>query len=685
MSQIVEGWDLSYTQNRELSWLKFNERVLQEAADPTVPLMERLRFVSIFTSNLDEFFMVRVGSLFDLNAVFPKKIDNKSGKTAIQQLDAIYEAVRPLISLRDEIYADLMEQLKEEGIVDVPYRQLRGEEKDYVQDYYKNRVYPLLVPQIIDRSHPFPHLKNKRLYAVALLKHHDRRMLGIVGVPEEVPPILVLPGQAMRFVRMEDVLQGNLKKIFKIYPVAEKCVITVTRNADISYDDGDEFEDDRLDFRSQMMKLLRKRENLAPVRLEMQGNAPTLQKLLQEKLKLTAQQTYICQCPMVLKYVYRFDQCDASLYYPPHQAEYSADLQPNAPVWPQVQKRDVLLFYPYHTMKPFLNLLKEAGRDPAVRSIQITIYRVANKSAVIKYLCEAAENGKNVTVLVELRARFDERNNIEWAKELEEAGCTVVYGIDHFKCHSKICLITRQEEDGSFSHVTHIGTGNFNEKTANLYTDFSLLTADPAIAKDALTFFKNMLIGDLYGSYDKLLVAPCNVKSELMHMIEQEIEKGEEGHIILKINSLTERDLIDKLAKASQAGVKIELIVRGICCLLPGISKKTKNIRIINIVGRFLEHSRVYCFGDGDERKIYISSADLMTRNQTRRVEIACPVQSPEIKAWLSHYLQILLSDNVKARCLMPSGNYEKIKADGKEPLSSQEYFETNLHGMYQE
>ena len=683
MSQTVEGRDLSYTQNRELSWLQFNRRVLEEATDPTVPLMERLRFVSIFTSNLDEFFMVRVGSLLDLTAMLAKKIDNKSGKTPAEQLEMIFDAVHPLISLRDTVYQDLMKQMKKEGIVDVPYDQLRGKEKEYVQKYYKERIYPLLSPQIIDRSHPFPHLKNKVLYTAALLKHKEHKMLGIVGVPEEVPPILILPGKGLRFVRVEDVLLAHLKKIFKIYHVAEQCVITVTRNADISYDE-DEFEQDTVDFRSQMVKLLRKREYLAPVRLEMQGPpVPALQKMLQRMLKLNPRQTYTSQCPLVLKYVYSFNQCEPELYYPQHQPQYPADLNPQQPLWPQIQERDQLLFYPYHSMQPFLSLLKEAGNDPKVRSIQITVYRVANKSAVIKHLCAAAENGKNVTVLVELRARFDEKNNIEWAKELEEAGCKIIYGLDGYKCHSKICLITRQEDDNTFSYVTQIGTGNFNEKTAALYTDFALLTADKTIAQDAVDFFRNMLIGDLHGSYQQLLVAPESMKHGILRLIDQEIEKGKEGHIILKINSLTERDLIDKLSKASKAGVKIELIIRGICCLLPGISRKTKNITVRSIVGRYLEHSRVYCFGDGEERQIYISSADLMTRNQEHRVEIACPIHSENLKKWFNEYLDILLKDNVKARQMLPSGNYERLPQD-QPPLCCQEYFEQHLPHFYE-
>ena len=677
MPQAAEAFDLSYTQNRELSWLKFNARVLDEAADPSVPLMERLRFISIFTSNLDEFFMVRVGSLFDLNVMLPNEIDNKSGDTPREQLEEIFMAVRPLIKHRDAIYQDVCYELEKHGIKNISVNELAGKDKEYVSNYYNDRIRPLISPQIIDANHPFPHLKNKELYAAAILEDDGRHMLGIVGVPEPVPPIITLPGQEGRFVRTEDIILHNMKKIFKIYHIAEKCIISVTRNADISYDD-DKFDEDYIDFRTHMAKLLRQRERLAPVRLEMQGDAPILRTMLEEKLKLSRGQTYICSCPLNLKYVYKIKSTDKSLYYDSYTPIFPDYLSESMPMWEQIKQRDVLLFYPYHSMKPFLKLLKESAADPDVVSIQITIYRLARNSAVVKHLCAAAENGKSVTVIVELRARFDEKNNIEWAQELEQSGCNVIYGIEDYKCHSKICLITRQEKNGHISYITQIGTGNYNENTAALYTDFCLFTADKAIALDAVDFFHNMLIGGLEGSYKKLLVAPSSMKSSLMELIDDEIDKGSDGHIIIKVNSITERDLIDKLAEASQHGVKVELIVRGICCIVPGIADKTENITVISIVGRFLEHSRVYCFGDGDDRKIYISSADVMTRNQTRRVEIACPVESEEIHNWLSSYLDILLKDNVKARFLLPSGDYINIEPGNTAPMSSQQYFMEN-------
>ena len=676
-TQSSSRLDLSYTQNRELSWLKFNARVLEEATDPTVPLMERLRFISIFTSNLDEFFMVRVGSLFDLDAMLPDEVDNKSGKTPRQQLDLIFEAVRPLIRFRDNVYAEVSRALAAKGVEAVPVDKLTGADKQFVQDWYKQRIHPLLSPQIIDRSHPFPHLKNKALYAAALLQERGKQLLGIVGVPEQVPAILLLPGQNGRFVRTEDVLLSHVKKIFKIYRLEEQCVVSVTRNADLTYDD-DKFDESAPDFRTAMVKLLRRRDRLAPVRLEMQGQAPGLQQMLEQMLKLSPQQTYACSCPLSLGWAYQLNDCDPSLYYTPYTPVYPAYLDPQVSMWEQVQQRDVLLFYPYQSMQPFLDLLKEAAADPQVVSIQMTIYRLARHSAVVKHLCDAAENGKAVTVLVELRARFDERNNIEWAQALEEAGCRVLYGSEQYKCHSKICLITRQEKTG-LSYVTQIGTGNYNEKTAALYTDFSLMTADPVIAEDAVTFFQNMLIDDMHSDYQKLLVAPFSMKDVLLRLIDGEIARGSQGHIIMKVNSVTERELIDKLAQASQAGVRVELIVRGICCLVPGVPGKTDRITVTSIVGRFLEHSRVYCFGDGALRQLYISSADIMTRNQNRRVEIACPVESPEIRDWMSHYLDVLLHDNTKARRLLPSGDYIRVDQVDAPALTAQQYFMEHL------
>ena len=674
MSQSNKKYDLSYTQNRELSWLKFNSRVIEEAADPSVPLMERLRFLSIFTGNLDEFFMVRVGSLFDLSVVTPKDRENKSGLTPDEQLSQIFDAVHPLIRQRDSIYHDLCRELEAAGVRNLSYHQLKDSNKAYIQGYYRENIRPLLSPQIIDRSHPFPHLKNKALYAAALLRdrENNRTLLGIAGVPDSIPPILFLPGRSTEFVRTEDIIQTHLRKIFKIYKIEESAIIAVTRNADISYDE--KFGDDTDDYRNHMAMLLRIRDKLAPVRMELQGNAPKLEILLRSMLKLKETQCYTCTCPLNLGYAYMLDACDKSLYHTAHQPVWPANLSRRLPMWKQIQNQDILLFYPYHSMDPFLNLLREASVDSRVQSIRITIYRLARNSAVAKYLCAAAENGKEVTVVMELRARFDEKNNIDWAEELEEAGCSIIYGLEGYKCHSKICLITRREDRGC-SYVTQIGTGNYNEKTSALYTDFSLLTASHSIAEDAVSFFDNMMIGNLRASYNKLLVAPVGLKPGILEAIDREICHGNEGRIIIKVNSVTERDLIDKLKEASCAGVKIDLIVRGICCIVPGIPGKTDNITVTSIVGRFLEHSRIYSFGTGARQRLYLSSADIMTRNQNRRVEIACPVEAQPLREWINSYLQRLLSDNLKARLLQPDGKYLRVHAENSTPLSVQQYY----------
>lgn len=671
--QNIQRWDLSYTQNRELSWLKFNERVLTEAEDSTVPLMERLRFVSIFTSNLDEFFMVRVGSLFDLNKLAPEETENKSGMTPAQQLERVFEAVRPLIVRRDEIYRTLMAELSEHGIEDVSYDRLSESEKNWVRNYYKEYIRPILSPQVIDRIHPFPHLRNKELYCAALLSSRGKNLLGVVDIPKSVPPVIMLPDSDGRYVRTEEIVCAHMRKLFKIYIVEEDAVISVTRNADISLDE-EKFDEDNPDFLHYMDVLLKKRDRLGPVRLEMQGSAPRLAKMLASSLKLEMKQVYSCACPLKLSYAYMLDGFAPELYNTPYTPVWPEYLDRAMPMRLQIQQRDVLLSYPYQTIQPFLDLLKQSAADPQVLSIKITIYRLARNSAIAKALCAAAENGKEVTVLMELRARFDERNNMEWAREMEEAGCRIIYGPEKIKCHAKICLITRREKNG-LSYITQIGTGNYNEKTSALYTDFCMMTADPAIARDAVAFFQNMLIGSLYGDYAKLLVAPNSMKNPLMHMIDREIAKGEKGRIIIKANSVTERDLIDKLSEASCAGVKIDLIIRGICCLLCGVEGKTENITVTSVVGRYLEHSRIYCFGEGEDRRIYLSSADIMTRNQTRRVEIACPVSSPEIQDVLVEYLRRMIADNMKARKLKSDGNYVRAEQRGEQPMSVQAYY----------
>lgn len=650
-------YDLSYTQNRELSWLKFNKRVLEEATDETVPLLERFKFISIFSSNLDEFFMVRVGSLFDLSIMTPKEKDNKSGKTPAEQLDDIFEAVKPLIEYRDKVYTNLMAELKDYGIADLSYAELSKNEKKFAENYYKMFIAPQLSPQIIDRSHPFPHLKNKALYAAAILTKGQKEHLGIVGVPETIEPVIKIEGTG-KYIRAEEIISAHLKDCFGSYKPVYHAVISVTRNADISMDE-EKFDEDAYDYRTHMSSLLKKRDRLAPVRLEIQGQKSPLAEHLAKRLGLSENQIFYSVCPLKTGYAFSLANYDKQLYYENFSPRYPDYISKTRSIISQIKQKDILLFYPYHSMQPFLSLLKEAASNPDVISIKITIYRLAHNSAVAKYLCEAAENGKEVTALVELRARFDEKNNIEWAKQLEESGCNVIYGLENFKCHSKVCLITLKGKN-SFSYITQIGTGNYNEKTSALYTDFSLMTANNSIAADAVNFFKNMLIGNLYGNYSELLVAPSSMKQSISRLIDAEAERGSEGLIIIKANSITERTLIDKLAEASQKGVRIHLIIRGICCLKPGIKGKTENITVTSIVGRFLEHSRIYIFGKGENAQIYLSSADIMTRNQTRRVEIACPVYDREITEFIINYTNRLLSDNVKSRKLTSDGSYIK-------------------------
>ena len=695
---VVKQRDLSFTQNRELSWLKFNERVLAQAVDPSLPLMERLRFVSIFTSNLDEFFMVRVGSLIDVDMLAPDERENKSGMTARQQVSAICDAVTPLIQRRDEIYRTLMNELDNAGVTEVSYDTLTAAQKVYVQEYYKENIRPLLSPQVIDRSHPFPHLKNKALYAAALLTFSGKpqgkqpqgkqpqgkqaaagkqqAVLGIVDVPPTLPRIIMLPGGDVRYIRTEAVIAAHIRKIFKIYDVGEQAVISITRNADISLSE-EQFDDESPDFLNFMRRLLKKRDRLAPVRLELEGKAPRLTKRLCEFLKLDAERVFSCECPLVLDYVDSIEKVPRTLFNAPHVPVYPDYLNPDRPVWEQIEQRDVLLFYPYQSMQPFLDLLRQSARDPNVVSIKITIYRLARNSAIAKALCAAAENGKEVTVLMELRARFDEQNNIDWAMELEEAGCRIIYGPEKLKCHAKLCLITRRER-GGLGYIAQVGTGNYNEKTSTLYTDFCMMTTDPVITRDAVNFFENMLIGNSAGEYEKLLVAPFAMKNRIMEMIDGQIARGSEGRIRVKANSVTDRELIDKLSEASCAGVKVDLIIRGICCLLPGVPGKTENITVTSVVGRFLEHSRIYAFGEGPEMKLYLSSADFMTRNQDRRVEVGGPVRSPEMKQFLEEYLNLLLADNTRAWRQDAEGIYTRLRPNGAEPIDVQAWYLTH-------
>lgn len=667
---------LDYTQNRELSWLRFNQRVLEEARDETVPLMERMKFVAIFTSNLDEFFMIRVGSLYDMAAVDNKKLDTKSGMTPKQQLEAIYQAVAPLYKERDKTYAEIKKQLKPYGVCGLDFKELEQQEKKYVKKYFKEQILPVLSPQIVDPNHPFPHLLNKEIYVVANLKQGSNTMTGIVPVPQYIPEVLYLPGHDIRYIRMEKVIMEYLELVFDKYEVSDKNYICVTRNADISPDD--EAYADNEDFRFIMKETLHKRRKMAVVRLETASPlGKEMEKYLCDRFKITPECIFRTKMPMKLGFIFAIadkipDSMKRALIDEPFSPQPSASLADGS-IMEQVKKKDVLLSFPYESMDPFLQLIREAASDPDVMTIKITIYRLAKKARLVEYLCAAAENGKEVTALIELRARFDEQNNIDWSERMEEAGCRVLYGFEDYKVHSKLCLITYRNKN-EIRYITQVGTGNYNEKTAKMYTDYSLITSDQEIGEDAAIFFKNMSIGNLDGVYDHLIVSPTSLKQKVLSLMDEEIRKGEHGRIVMKMNSLTDMDFIRKVSAASQAGVKIDLIVRGICCILPGIQGRTENLRVTSIVGRYLEHPRVFVFGTGDDAKVYIGSADMMTRNTEKRVEVACPIFDPKIRKKLMHDLNIMLADNVKARKMLSDGTYRK-KVQGERTVNAQETF----------
>ena len=678
---------LLYTQNRELSWLKFNQRVLEEARDPAVPLLERMKFVAIFTSNLDEFFMIRVGSLYDMAITDPKSVDSRSGMTPTEQLNAIYSAVAPLYKERDKTYSEIKKQLSPYGVCGLDYKELEQSEKKFVKKYFKEQILPVLSPQIVDSNHPFPHLLNKKIYVTVTLKPQNRlkqggkgnkqdNLLGIVPVPDYISDIVYLPGHDIRYIRVEKVILEFLDMIFSKYTLSDCNYICVTRNADVHPDD-EAFEVNE-DFRNRMKKTLHKRRKMAVVRLETAEKlSPENEKYFCDKFKIKKEQIFRSKVPMKLSYIFTIagnlpDSMKRSLTDQPFIPQPSRHVL-DGNVMNYVKKKDLLLYYPYESMDPFLSLIKEAAYDANVLTIKITIYRLAKKARLVEYLCAAAENGKEVTVLIELRARFDEQNNIDWSERLEEAGCRVIYGFEGYKVHSKICLITYRTRS-DIRYITQIGTGNYNEKTAAMYTDLSLVSSNQEIGEDAAAFFKNMAIGNLEGEYRHLLVSPVNLKKSILSMMDEEIKKGEHGRIIMKMNSLTDIDFIGKVCEASQAGVKIDLQVRGICCILPGVEGYTDHLRVTSIVGRYLEHARIFSFGTGSDQKIYIGSADMMTRNTEKRVEVACPIFDPDLKRQINHYLKVMLNDNVKIRELKSDGIYVK-KEQSEQQIHAQEIF----------
>lgn len=666
-------------ENRELSWLKFNERVLEEAEDTSVPLCERMTFLSIFQSNLDEFFMVRVGSLEDQKLLSQKLRENKTNMTAGEQIEAILKRVAELNERKDAIYASIMKEVGEKGVHLTDFKALEKSESKYLEEYFMKEIVPLLSVMIVGRKQPFPFLKGQEIYALAVLgTRNGKKKIGIIPCSSSVFPRLIrIPTKDDTYMLVEELILHFLPKVYKGYKVLEKSVIRVTRNADIDFN---AVYDEDLDYRDKMAQIVKLRKKLAPVRLELSRDInEEMIKQVCEYAEMEEPHVFLNQAPLDLSFLFQIEDIlrkDANLVYQRRVPQPSPMLKSNEHIIPQILDHDVLLSYPYESIKPFLQMLQEAARDPEVISIRMTLYRLARNSKVVEALTEAAENGKQVDVLVELKARFDEANNIEWSRTLEDAGCHVVYGIDGLKVHSKLCLITRKVGD-EIQYITQVGTGNYNEKTSRLYTDLSLITADKRIGEEAAKVFQAILLGSVVEDMEHLLVAPKCLQNKILAMIENEIQIAKEGkpaYIGIKINSLTDKKIIDKLIDASRAGVKIDMVIRGINCLRSGIPGDTDNIHIVSIVGRFLEHSRIYIFGTHDRDKVYIASADFMTRNTLRRVEVAAPLYDETVKNKVRKMFATMLRDNVKAREQQTDGSYRKLSMVGP-VLNSQEYF----------
>lgn len=665
--------------NREISWLKFNERVLEEAESDENPLCERLSFVSIYQSNLDEFFMVRVGSLIDQMLLDKNIRDNKTDMTAEEQLDAVLEMVRILNERKDSVYGKLMGRLEEHNIRIVNFRNIGKTENEHLEEYFNSEIAPFLAPVIVGDRQPFPFLKNKDIYAAAVLqKKSGKKKIGIIPCGSGVIPRLIEVGKnSGTYILSEELILHFVPQVFKEYTVKSKSLLRVTRNADI---DADALYDEDLDYREFMADIIRRRKRLSPVRLELSRE---LDDEIVDRLcsYMDIKRKYVFRniSPLDLSFVFELQdelRQKSELFYPRRVPQRSAQFAGDRPVLEQIKAGDKLLAYPFDSIKPFLTMLHEAAADKDVVSIKMTLYRVAKNSEVINALIEAAENGKQVLVLVELKARFDEENNIEWSRRLEAAGCTVIYGLNGFKVHSKLCLITKNV-NGNPEYYTQIGTGNYNEKTSRIYTDLSLMTADSIIGRNANDVFTALASDTTVKESAELLVAPNCLQNRIIEMIDEQIvlaRNGEDAYIGIKINSLTDKKIMEELIKASQAGVKIELAVRGICCLIPGVSGETENIRVVSVVGRFLEHSRIYIFGRGESAKIYIASADFMTRNTLRRVEVAAPIYDERIRSQIVYMFNTIMSDNVQARELKSDGNYIRVEND-EEKINSQELF----------
>jgi len=671
-----------YMQNRELSWLKFNERVLLEANRVGTPLLERLKFISIFSSNLDEFFMIRVGSLADSVLLGNKLSDNKTGMSAMEQLEEIYRVITPLYALAGLAFSSVTSGLAKHGVEFVKMQDLSDSEWKAMKNRFIHNVMPLLSPSIIDTKHPFPHIQNKQLHIAVTLEKKKGTTFGLIAVPNELERLIPLEGKGNRFVLLEELILHFAELAFGTYSVLVKCIIAVTRNADFGTEE--EMLDEDIDFRQHMKALLKRRPRLAAVRLELSNPVSSeMLDFLCFRLNLQQAQVFYSSAPLDLSFIHtmgRFldKETLGRLVWPVHNPINPLSSAVRGDMLKLASGKDMLFSFPYESIAPFLRLIRQSAEDPSVLSIKITLYRLDALSKLAESLILAAENGKEVIVLMELRARFDESNNIEWANRFEEAGCKVIYGLVGFKCHSKVCLITRRES-GKLQYITQVGTGNYNEKTAKLYTDLSLITANQEIGRDAAAFFSNMLIGNLDGEYTHLWVAPNSFKNKVIASIEAERQKslkGLRGRIIIKCNSLTDKEIIEKLVDAGAAGVEITMNIRGISCLIPQLPGVTDNIRIFSIVGKFLEHTRIFCFGEGDNSKIYISSADLMTRNTQRRVEVACPILDYDLKTRVLWMLDIMFRDNTNAWDLFPDGRYilrESLDPDNQN--SSQDFF----------
>ncbi|MDD6564825.1 MAG: polyphosphate kinase 1 [Clostridiales bacterium] len=675
----IEMKNATYYENRELSWLKFNERVLNEAGNPEVPLAQRLSFAAIYQSNLDEFYMVRVGSLTDRQKINKDEKENKTGMTPKEQINAILKRTKELEVKKARIYEQLMGELEPQGIRLINFNKLSKEEGEGLEKYFNRHIAPFLSPMIISKQQPFPFFNNKTLYAIVLLNTaKGKTKIGVVPCENSVFKRLIeIPTRPGTFMLCEELILHFVYKLFSKYTISEKTVIRVTRNADI---DTENFNDDNLDYRDMMGKLIKKRTRLNPVRVEITRDIDNNMKSeIAKYIGVSEKHIIKSDTPLDLSFGFLLQNYlreKPELFYEKRTPRITPELNMKESIISQVEKKDVLLSYPFESMKPFLTMLHEAAEDENVVSIKLTLYRVAERSKIIETLIEAAENGKEVVVMVELRARFDEENNIEVSRMLEDAGCRIIYGLGKYKVHSKLCLITKSTDEG-FSYIAQVGTGNYNEKTSKQYTDLSLLTANQELGAEISNVFNALMLGETIEKTNHLLVAPKMMQNKIIEMIDNEIDKatsGQSSYIGIKINSLTDKDIIDKLIEASKAGVHIDLIVRGICCLRPGIEGVTDNINIISIVGRFLEHSRIYRFGTCDDEKIYISSADFMTRNTIRRVEVATPIYDEAVRNRIRHIFDVALSDNVKGKRMLSDGTYSDIFTD-KEKINSQEVF----------